>query len=225
MKKLISFVSLSILSLSAMAVNISFDGVANGVTTFSYDADSDSNPDAVFTKIGSGAWSFGGPTASQFVSTPGLTAGSASGDDLRVDFPNGAKTIVGFAFARSDPCSARAVGYSNSSEEAELRIYDSAGLLLGSSSVTPTCTLNTSGSFVEGEVTVSFVGTASYAVVDFKGSEAYILDNFNGTFGSVEIAAAAAAATPVAVPTLSEWAMILLASLMAVFTFRTLRRK
>jgi hypothetical protein len=222
MKKLISFVSLSILSLSAMAVNISFDGVANGVTTFSYDADSDSNPDAVFTKIGSGPWSFGGPTASQFVSQPGLVAGSASGDDLRVDFPNGAKTTVGFAFARSDSCSGRAVGYSNSSEEAELRLYDSGGLLLGSSSVTPTCTLNTSGSYVEGEVTVSFVGTASYAVVDFKGSTAYILDNFNGTFGSVEIAAAA---TPVAVPTLSEWAMIFLASLMAVFTFRTLRRK
>ena len=205
-----------------MAVNISFDGVADGVTTFSYDADSDSNPDAVFTKIGAGTWSFGGPTASQFVSTPGLTASSASGDDLRVDFSNGAKTTVGFAFARSDSCVGKLIGYSNSSEEAELRLYDSGGVLLGSSSITPTCILNTLESFVEAEVTVSFAGTAAYAIVDFKGSTAYILDNFNGTFGSVEIAAAA---TPVAVPTLSEWAMILLASLMAVFTFRTLRRK
>lgn len=219
MKKL-TLAALFFFSVNAFAVNITFDGIANGVSTFSYDADSDGTADAVFTKFDGGVWNFGGPTQSNYVTRPGLTAFSSDGDEIRVDFSNGAKTSVGFSFARNDACVGRSVGYTNAAESAQLRVYDSTNTLLGTATVIPECTLNVLGSFIEGQVTVTFTGTASYAVVDFQGSTAYILDNFNGTFGSSEIAPAA----PAPIPTLGEWAMIFLASLMAMFGIRRMRR-
>ena len=159
-----------------------------------------------------------------YVSQPGLTGNSVSGNDVRVDFPNGAKQTLGFGFARSISCGSFSVGYSATAEAAELQIYDSSNTLLGTVSAVPTCTATPSGksSFVEAQISTTFSGTAAYALVDFQGSSAYILDNFLGTFGSVEIAAAAQPPQPV--PTLSEWAMIIMASLMGLFAFMRLRR-
>ncbi len=209
----------------SFAVTITFDGIANGVSSFNYDADGDGQSDANFSKIGGGTFSFGGPgTNVLYVSQPGLTGNSVSGNDVRVDFPNGAKQTLGFGFARSISCGSFSVGYSATAEAAELQIYDSSNTLLGTVSAVPTCTATPSGksSFVEAQISTTFSGTAAYALVDFQGSSAYILDNFLGTFGSVEIAAAAQPPQPV--PTLSEWAMIIMASLMGLFAFMRLRR-
>jgi len=64
-------------------------------------------------------------------------------------------------------------------------VLDSAGNLLGSESVAG---VFGGSDFPEGVVTVSFAGTAAYATFDFTTEFGrYIIDNFEGAFGSREV--------------------------------------
>ena len=226
MKKPLLALLVSLACVPALAVNVTFDGMTPGVSSFSYDADSDSQPDAVFTSQ-AGTFGFSGPGPNQlYINEPGLVASTVAGPEIRVDFPNGASGSVGFSFAMSSPC--LAVGPVNAGLTGAIQVYDSADNLLGTAQAEAVCTSTPSppSSFVEAQVTASFSGVASYALVDFghTATNAYILDNFNGTFGSTENPSGPPPA-PVAVPTMSEWSMIVMAALMALGTFVVMRRR
>ncbi|MGB5717302.1 MAG: VPLPA-CTERM sorting domain-containing protein, partial [Gammaproteobacteria bacterium] len=103
--------------------------------------------------------------------------------DLRVDFIEGAAGLLKFGFALN----AAAIGPNN---WASFEVYDANDNLLGSdfllgSYTTPDGT--NPSSFPEGVIEVAFSGLASYALFDFNADFGrYIIDNFEGTFGSTE---------------------------------------
>ena len=114
----------------------------------------------------------------QFIDEPGLEGTSDLDPDLRADFPNGATGSLAFGFALNS-------GVESDDYVASLSVFDSAGNLLGSESVAG---VFGGSDFPEGVLTVSFAGTAAYATFDFTTEFGrYIIDNFEGTFGSREV--------------------------------------
>ena len=175
------------------AVTVTFDGATDGVTTFGFDADGDTVDDAVFSSLTGQPFSVTGPGPNQlFIQEPGLVAGIVADPEFRVDFPNGAATSAGYSFALSVFCFS--AGPVDPSLFGSIEVFDAADNSLGFASAEPVCTVtpDPSGysSFVEAEVSVTFSGLASYAIIDFGPVSAgeFIVDNFNyeGRFGSTE---------------------------------------
>ena len=190
----------------AGAVTLTFDEVISGETTFSFDADGDTLPDAVFTTTDPGGFNTVGPGPNQlYIEEPGLEGTTTLTPDLKVDFPNGAINSLGFGFALN-------AGADSPDLTVTFRIFDGADNVLSTTTDTAVFTEptppNPSG-FPEALVSLSFFGTASYATLDFNDAVAsrYIIDNFTGTFGSTEDVSPAGPITPV--PTMSTYGIAL----------------
>lgn len=186
MKKLISlFVTLGIIFTfgTSQAILLTFDDAITGATSYSFDGDGDSIDDVIFSTTDASGFNTSGPGPNMsYIDEPGLEGTTLISPDLRVDFLNGAVTNLGFGFAMNN--------LSGPVDGVLFSVYDSSDNLLNSILQTANFTSTTAGtsSFPEALVSLNFSGLASYATFDFSQSQSsrYILDNFNGTFGSTE---------------------------------------
>ncbi len=169
---------------SANAAIITFDDAIAGATSYAFDGDGDSVDDVVFSTTDPFGFNTAGPGANQsYIGEPGLEGTTTLAPDLRVDFLNGASGSLRFGFAMSL--------LTGLVDGVDFSVYDASGGLLASTNVLADFTLVggvTQSNFPEGLVDVSFAGVASYALFDFSSNIAprYIIDNFEGTFGSSE---------------------------------------
>ncbi len=185
LKSLAASALLAALALPAQSAvaTITFDTLVTGQTSFGFDGDGDSIDDVVFSTTDPTGFNTLGPGLAQlYISEPGLEGTTVLSADLRVNFLNGATGSVTFGFALSTSGAAPGTG-------ASLALYDSSDQLLGSASVLGALFSLPGGgtsTFVEGELSLAFAGTASYGLFDFTGAgDRYIIDNFSGNFGSV----------------------------------------
>ncbi len=160
---------------------LTFDDAISGSTSYLFDGDGDSINDVIFSTTDSGGFNTIGPgTNMTYINEPGLEGTSLLSEDLRVDFLIGAVNNLSFGFALNSDTEDDTVTFN---------IYDSANTLLASNSMLglyTTTTLGTSN-FPEGYLSLDFLGVASYATFDFTSDYGrYIIDNFEGTFGSTE---------------------------------------
>lgn len=173
----------SLMANSANAAVITFDTLVSGVTSYGYDGDSDNINDVIFSTTNPTGFNTVGPGQNMtYIQEPGIEGSSTLDPDLSASFINGATGSFTFSFAllsaSSDPA-----------YFASINVFDAANNLLGNSSqmgqFTPT--QNGQSSFPEGQVSVSFSGVAAYATLDFASQGGrFILDNFEGIFGSTE---------------------------------------
>ena len=170
---------------SAQAALLTFDDAISGATSYSFDGDGDLINDVIFTTTDSSGFNTVGPGPNQlYIDEPGLEGTTLLSPDLRVDFLNGAITNLSFGFAMSYPLTTPLnVGVT-------FAVYNNSDTLLGSIYQAADFTLPNGtdpSDFPEALVSLDFLGIASYAVFDFSGSSTrYIVDNFEGTFGSTE---------------------------------------
>ena len=170
---------------SAQAALLTFDDAISGATTYSFDGDGDSVNDVIFSTTDSTGFNTVGPGSNQsYIDEPGLEGTTLLSPDLRVDFLNGAITNISFGFAMSYPLTTPLnVGVTFS-------VYNSSDSLLGSIYQAADFTLPNGtdpSDYPEAVASLDFLGIASYALFDFSGSSTrYIVDNFEGTFGSTE---------------------------------------
>lgn len=170
---------------NAIAVTLPFDDAISGATSYSFDADSDGTADAVFSTSDPAGFNTVGPGSNMsYIQEPGLEGTTTLAPDLRVDFPLGAEGSLGFGFALAAVAESPTLNVTFS-------VYDAADTLLGSVTQLAAYTQPvppTDSDFPEALVNLSFAGTAAYATFDFDDADAprYIIDNFNGTFGSTE---------------------------------------
>jgi len=161
------------------AALVTFDDAVVGETTYAVDGDGDNVDDVVFTTTDPLGFNTLGPGLNQqFIDEPGLEGTSDLDPDLRADFLNGATGSLAFGFALNS-------GVESDDYFASLSVFDAAGNLLGSESVVGV--FGTSD-YPEGLVSVAFQGTAAYATFNFTSEFGrYIIDNFEGAFGSREV--------------------------------------
>ena len=207
---------------SGSAITLTFDDAISGATSYSFDQNKDGIVDATFSTTDPSGFNTVGPGPNMtFINEPGLEGTTTLSPDLRVSFPLGAVGSLGFGFAMSS-------SIATPNLTVTFRVYDASNNLLATATQTAAFTQPvppTPSSYPEGQVSVSFSGTAAYATFDFNGTDAsrYILDNFTGTFGSSE--RPTEAAPPANIPTLSEWGLILLSTLLAGVALYTSRRR
>jgi hypothetical protein len=168
------------------AALITFDTAISGQTSFQFDGDNDSINDVIFTTTDPAGFNTVGPGPNMsYVQQPGLEGTTTLSPDLRVDFLNGATGTLGFGFALSTGTGG-AFGVN-------FRVYSADNTELASDYVLADFTMPDGvnpSSFPEGLVSLSFAGEAAYATFDFDSSPGrYLMDNFQGTFGSGEVAA------------------------------------
>jgi hypothetical protein len=163
----------------AGAAVITFDDVVVGETSYAFDGDGDNVDDAVFSTTDPLGFNTVGPGANQqYIDEPGLEGAAELDPDLRVDFVTGATGTLTFGFALNS-------GSESDDWFASISVFDSAGNLLGTSS---TVGVLGGSDFPEGVVSISFAGEAAYATLNFAAEfNRYIIDNFEGTFGSTEV--------------------------------------
>jgi hypothetical protein len=173
-------VALGLANVPARAALITFDTVVTGETTFGFDGDGDGLNDVVFSTTDPLGFNTIGPGVNQqFIDEPGLEGTSLLNPDLRVDFLVGATDFIRFGFALNSLTEDPAFF-------ASFTIFDSSDNPLGSASVPGDFGPGPS-SFPEGVVDISFSGVASYGIFDFTSEFGrYIIDNFEGNFGTVE---------------------------------------
>ncbi|MGE4519455.1 MAG: PEP-CTERM sorting domain-containing protein [Desulfobacteraceae bacterium] len=185
-KKILTFLSVLFLSLLFYSVPqaaiITFDDVITGETSYSFDGDGDGINDVIFSTTDPAGFNTVGPGQyMNFINEPGLEGSSELNQDLRVDFLNGAVTNISFGFALDS--------YTED-DFASFSLYNSGNVNLGNMSVTGYYTELSSGidsSFPEGFLSMNFSGIASYGIFNFTSDYGrYIIDNFQGTFGSTE---------------------------------------
>ena len=170
---------------AANAVIITFDEAITGAITFAFDADGDTIDDVIFTTTDPLGFNTVGPGPNQlYIDEPGLEGTTLLGSDLRVDFLIGAEGTLGFGFAMSLQ--------TGLVDGVTFSVYDGLDVLLGTTSVLSDFTVLGGGGsslFPEGLASLSFSGVAAYATFDFSNVVAnrYIIDNFQGTFGSTEV--------------------------------------
>lgn len=167
---------------STHAALITFDDLIAGETSYAFDGDGDGIPDVVFSTTDPAGFNTVGPGANQaYIDEPGLEGTTLLSPDLRVDFLFGAVETLQFGFALSTSIESFGVTFS---------VFDSSDLLLATTTVIAQFTLPDGvnpSSFPEALVSLSFGGVASYATFDFSPEPGrYIIDNYEGTFGSSE---------------------------------------
>jgi hypothetical protein len=171
----------------ASAAILNFDDLITGSTSYSFDGDGDGIYDVVFTTTDPFGFNTVGPGSNMsYINEPGLEGTTLLNPDLRVDFLFGALNSLSYGFALNDG--------ENTSTWADFGVYDGGGILIASDfeygKYTYPNGVNPS-SFPEGRIETSFAGVAAYALFDFSnsasGGQRYIIDNFEGKFGSHEI--------------------------------------
>jgi hypothetical protein len=172
---------------TAAGAIVTFDDFVQGEDSLGFDADADGITDVIFSTPFEGGFNAQGPGPNQsYVNEPGLAAMASLfyPDDLRVNFLYGATNSIGFGFALNSSTVSDAYF-------AELRLFNSAGTEIAYASVpgayTPMPIPGGRSHFPEGRVVVNFSDVASYGLFNF-GAEfnQYIIDNFEGSFGSTE---------------------------------------
>lgn len=196
------------LSASANAAVLTFDDAIVGATSYSFDGDGDMINDVLISTTDPLGFNTVGPGPNMsYINEPGLEGTTLLNPDLMVNFLSGATGSLSFGYAVSSP-----------GTTLTFSVYDSSNTLLASIFSTPSYTPTSMGfsSFEEALVSLTFTGTASYALFDYSTSGRYILDNFSGTFGS--------AGTPT--PTPEPGTLLLLGSgVLGLAAYRKLRRK
>ena len=187
--RLLGAVCACLLSLYATTINaaiVTFDEVFVGQTSFGFDGDGDAIDDVIFSTTDPAGFDTSGPGPFQnFISEPGLEGTSLLNTDLRVDFLNGASGSLRYGFALNSSISDPAFF-------ARIEVFDINDILIGSASeigIFTNVASSTTGqsSFPEGEISIVLSGIASYATFDFTSEFGrYIIDDFEGTFGSSE---------------------------------------
>lgn len=168
----------------AQGAVITFDSIVGGATSFGYDGDGDSIDDVVFSTTDILGFNTVGPGSNMsFISEPGIEGTTLLSPDLRVDFTFGAVGALSFGFAMDTGTGLE--------DGVTFNVFDAGDNLLASTLVLSDFTLPNgidSSDFPEGQVSLAFGGVASYALFDFSQTQAprYIIDNFEGTFGSTE---------------------------------------
>lgn len=173
---------LAVTTLSAQAALLTFDDAIFGATSYSFDGDGDFIDDVIFTTSDPLGFGTAGPGPNMtYINEPGLEGTSELPEDLRVDFLIGAEDSLGFGFALN----------SNTEDDtATFNVYDASDNLLATSSLVGQYTTTGMGqsNFPEGYISVTFAGTAAYATFNFTSDFGrYIIDNFEGTFGTTEV--------------------------------------
>jgi hypothetical protein len=168
----------------AGAAILNFDDLITGSTSYSFDGDGDGIYDVVFTTTDPFGFNTAGPGSNMsYINEPGLEGTTLLNPDLRVDFLFGALNSLSYGFAL--------LGTENTSTWADFGVYDAGGILIASDFEYGKYTYPNGvdpSSFPEGRIETSFAGVAAYALFDFNsGGQRYIIDNFEGTFGSHEI--------------------------------------
>lgn len=161
------------------AALITFDDLVSGQTSSSFDGDGDGINDVTFSTTDPSGFNTTGPGLNQlFINEPGLDGTSLLDPDLRVEFLYGATDSLSFGFAVNS-------SFESSTSFATFNLFDSDG-----NSLAETNKLGVLGtsSYPEGQIQVNFSGVAAYGTFNL-GSEfgRYIIDNFQGTFGSKEV--------------------------------------
>lgn len=196
------------LSASANAAVLTFDDAIVGATSYSFDGDGDMINDVLISTTDPLGFNTVGPGPNMsYINEPGLEGTTLLNPDLMVNFLSGATGSLSFGYAVSSP-----------GTTLTFSVYDSSNTLLASIFSTPSYTPTSMGfsSFEEALVSLTFTGTASYALFDYSTSGRYILDNFSGTFGS--------AGTPTPAP--EPGTLLLLGSgVFGLAAYRKLRRK
>ncbi|HHJ16590.1 MAG TPA: PEP-CTERM sorting domain-containing protein [Gammaproteobacteria bacterium] len=181
-------VSVLLFSVSVNAALITFDDAISGATSYSFDGDGDSIDDVIFSTTDPYGFNTAGPGPNMsYIDEPGLEGSTLINPDLRVDFLVGATDFLRFGFALDD--------FTETLDTwASFEVYDAGDVLLTSAFELGLYTLpdgSNPSSFPEGIIDVSFAGTAAYAIFDFNnhtsGGQRYIIDNFEGIFGSTEV--------------------------------------
>jgi len=175
-------------ALSASAAIITFDDLLTGVTSYGFDGDGDAINDVVFSTTDPAGYNTVGPgTNMSYINEPGLEGSTLY--DLRVDFLRQAQDYLNFGFALDDISE-------TPNTWTEFWVYNSGGSLLAHdfeyglytkpNGVDPS-------NYPEGRIETTFTGIARYAIFDFNndssGGQRYIIDNFEGKFGSTEVPA------------------------------------
>ena len=180
----LALVTVPVLATPAVAAVITFDELVAGATSFGYDGDGDGVNDVVFSTTDPLGFNTVGPGANMsYINEPGIEGTTLISPDLRVDFLVGAVDAVSFGFAVSTGAAlANAVTFS---------LFDAADNLLASVTADADFTLPNGidpSSFPEALVPLAFAGTAAYGTFDFDMTAGrYIIDNFEGTFGTTEV--------------------------------------
>jgi len=163
---------------------LTFDNSISGATSYSFDSDGDSIDDVIFSTTDPSGFRTVGPGPNMtYINEPGLEGTTRLDTDLKVDFLNGVEGSLGFGFALSTRTNSYGVKFS---------VFDNADNTLYSGFWAADFTSISSGfsSAPEAYVSAAFSGIAAYATFDFSTSieepGRYILDNFEGTFGSTE---------------------------------------
>jgi hypothetical protein len=170
---------------NANATVITFDDAIVGSTTYQFDSDGDGVKDVIFSTTDPGGFNTVGPgTNMKYIQQPGLEGTSLLNPDLRVDFLNQAKDFLKFGFALDSLSE-------NSNTWTGFTVFDAGGNLLTSDTefglYTYPDTVHRSN-YPEGQISVTFSGVASYALFNFSSDYGrYIIDNFEGTYGSTEV--------------------------------------
>ena len=171
---------------SAGAALITFDDLITGQTSYGFDGDGDSINDVIFSTTDPSGFntSVPGPNMT-YIDEPGLEGSTYY--DLRVDFLNQAQSYLNFGFALND-------GSETQNTWTEFWVYDSGDNLIAHDFEYGHYTLpdgTNPSDFPEGMIETTFSGIASYALFDFNndpsGGQRYIIDNFEGVFGSTEV--------------------------------------
>jgi hypothetical protein len=176
-----------ILTTNTHAAIITFNDAISSATTYKFDSDGDGIKDVIFSTTDPLGFNTSGPGPNMtYIQEPGLEGTSLLNPDLRVDFLNQAKNYLKFGFALLS-------GSESTNTWTKFDVYDAGGNLLVSQTqfglfTYPNGVTNPPSSFPEGQISVTFPGTARYALFDFSSDGGrYIIDNFEGTYGSTEV--------------------------------------
>ena len=176
-----AFIGCSLMTVAEAAV-LTFDGLIPGATSYTLDADADGVKDVIFSTSDPSGMNTSGPGAlMSHIQEPGLEGPTSLPTDIRVDFLRGARHSLKFGFA---------LATADEDKTLTFTIYDASDTPLASQTQTATYTWpgGNRSNFPEGLITVDFPGTAAYATFDASLEDSrFIIDNFQGTYGSTEI--------------------------------------
>jgi len=184
-------VFLATLSTSAYSVSaqvIGFESLVPSQTMFEVDINNDGINDVLFSTTDPGGFGNSGPDPNAQVFASGLLLESSSlpDPDIRVDFLGGAIDQLQFGFILL-------TDVSDLDQGLQLDVFDQSGQPLSSTfqpgEILPLTVTAATGMSQnpEGQMTVSFEGVASYALLDATTTGTrFAIDTFSGTFLTAE---------------------------------------